>query len=113
MTKYKETSDFCNTDNPAYGADTAIRSSDIVVEFYVNETGNVCGGRFRKLEPGEITMYQMLRRTTERPPPPDVVMPLTAAGTPWPVDAGGRGLSIMEVEQMCNPIAHPQPSVAA
>ena len=96
-------SDGANTDDP-YAYPSGIRSGDIVVEFFVNSTGNVCGGRFRKLEPGELTMYQMLQRTTERPPPPEIVWPnprsYGIALLSWPVDKDGRALSVMEARQL-------------
>jgi hypothetical protein len=96
-------SDYANTDNPEYTPDTTLRGPKKVVVFQVDERGWVCGTvTCRDLRDGEETFYQVARRTTERVcvEPENLMMPdpraYGIALDHWPVDADGRGLSMME-----------------
>jgi hypothetical protein len=86
--KYHQHSDYANSDNPEI---PHTRRPKWRVVFRYNAAGYCCGGYFRPMQEGEPFVFP--DHTAFPLDRNDIVMPPL-----WPLDADGRGLSVLEHE---------------
>ena len=88
--RVRDHSDFNNTDNPAASSTSGRR----MAWFRVDAEGYACGGWTWQGGEGEGKDSHLFLKATAQPiDPADVVLPSPF----WPLDADGRGRSVMEV----------------